>query len=72
MINVTVVMYHKMLSMLFCGVINIVMRGSFYVIKYMDYYICNLEGILGRNEKMRDCWEALFLFLRNSGFVNII
>ncbi len=29
--------------------------------------VWNLEGILGRNKKMRDCCKALFLFLRNTG-----
>ncbi len=42
---------------------RIILRDKMYGLK------CgwNLEGILRRNEKMRDCCKALLLFLRNTG-----
>ncbi len=42
---------------------RIILRDKMYGLKRG----WNLEGILGRNEKMRDCCKALFLFLRNTG-----
>ncbi len=42
---------------------RIILRDKMYGLKRG----WNLEGILGRNEEMRDCCKALFLFLRNTG-----
>ncbi len=42
---------------------RIILRDKMYGLKRG----WNLEGILGRSEKMRDCCKALFLFPRNTG-----